>query len=376
MTNRRHFMKSALAATALFSTTEWNWARAQDVNTFIHDEFAVWGRDSLVCRTSLRDQRTTEILIPGFKAHGFMKNPLNKNQIITVEKWRSRLVKVDFVHQKNTKMVFCEKNRRFYGHTCLLPDNKSFAVITADNDSKIAYFSVYDIESLVRIEDHPIGRGTAHEIGRLPDNQSYVIAMTGWIPVYVEGSPINFKKDGLSSLIYFDYSTKTVKNQQYLYNEFTTISHLKVCANGSVVAVSDFFNAFYSEIGVGSIFKSKLNDKLRQIDLPENVSTGLKGELLSIEVNEAQGVFAVTCPAANKTLVLNIESGHVVAVIPTNTYGIGWSTDYKSLYLLNRDTHYKKEVRCEIPQSPSPLFNIKQFSDQVARPSSHILIYA
>lgn len=373
MITRRNFIRnSTLAASTFgFGITALATALGTKSTPLQTNEFVVWSSGNKVFRKNLKNGIIQSVTTDLY-AHSFMEVPNEPNQIITLEKWRSRLLKIDFSSDDKNKKIVAPFDRRFYGHATVLPDKKCFATIMVNHFTGKTYLCYYSIKDLQLIEEFEIGEGGAHEIGVLPDQKNLVIAMTGWTPIYDYSKPLDFKRIGNSKLVFFNLEKKEVIEEQILHDPRRSLAHLKVGNDGAIYALSDFMQSHLKNLGHGGVYYTLPSGQLSAFEIPLAVAKELRGEFLSLAINSQKQLLAVTNPNGGKILVFNLQTKTLQHTISSNSNGVSWSQDGERLFLSERIVDGPQPLASRAIFDPKLPFSVSFVSDPSRATSSHI----
>lgn len=324
---RRGFLKQSLFFGSSFLLPSFVISSEKKIYSQIEDGFVYYGIGIDVFRFDTISRRI-EMIECGIRAHSFLQLP-GFHRILAIEKWRKRAVVVDFSRKKIEKTLVAKENRHFYGHACLSLDKTTIYTIQVDHKTGISFLVRLDSQSLEIEQEYPLILGGAHELAFLPDGKTLAIAATGWRPIY-ESVPLDFSRVDFSRVLFFDIEKNRIIQEKILKDSFLSFAHLKVTASGRVILISDIMHSFWSRKLHGRIYDTSLNDEI--FTWPIDDKLALRGELLSLEINERSGLVAVTNPIGSKTIIFSLDKKQVIDHFQTDSRSVCISSNGKSIF--------------------------------------------
>jgi hypothetical protein len=254
------------------------------------------------------------------RAHSFLAFPGHSELILSIEKWRKKICIVDFKTRKIKQMRVAAEDRFVYGHACFSPDGNSIYTIEVDHKTGFTYLVCLESKTLVKTSEFALSHGGAHELAFLPDTSILVVASTGWVPDY-QSIPLAFHRESYSGLIFFDTKLNRIVSEKILRDPFLSLAHLKVTNSHDVITISDIMHPFLSDKIHGKIYSARIDQDFQEWKIPQEIK--LKGELLSIEINEKKDLIGVTNPLGRKTLVFSLSKRESLYTLETDSKGVG-----------------------------------------------------
>ena len=378
---RREFIGQSLTLLCASSVSQFTHA----FNNYSKDSavsktpYVVWAEGTVICRKNLNTGLVQKQYI-GAACHGILPVPGKPHQFFTIEKWRRRLVRMDFENPANIQKYIAHQSFRFYGHAAILPDQKHIIVLTVNSFSKNAHLMTFEIDTLKLVDDYIIGVGGGHEMSLLPDNRFLVVAMTGWSPnLNYDNKPTNnYTRIGNSNLTFVDLISRRVVEVQELKDDRISLAHLKVLDDGRIYAISDIMHDHFNRLGAGGVHFTKMGSRIQNLQIPTEDFLQLKGEFLSVDVNINSNIVAATNPYGKKIAFFDAKNNNsFIGLANCSANGLCWNKDGTILYTYENNRHdgydpilQKKEI-----VSPHDSFSIVQVRDRAEQSSSHMYYY-
>jgi hypothetical protein len=263
----------------------------------------VTGSMDSVYRVDLATQATKGILT-GFCAHSFIADPENSEQVWAVEKWGSQAAMLDFSTGTVLQRLTCPAHTAFYGHGAYGPDRRTLFLTRLDLETGAGHVIGFDAEEARQVADYRIAPGFLHQCSLLPDG--HMLTASSGIRTTLGMQPRQGPRVAPSSLIRFDPVNGKIVNEIRCGDDEHIVSHFAVAADGSVIAASSTIPA--SQAPHGNIYQGRIDgDALTPLALPKDVAARARGEILSIALDEAKGVAALTNPMGQLILLLDLR---------------------------------------------------------------------
>ncbi|MBU6235614.1 MAG: DUF1513 domain-containing protein [Alphaproteobacteria bacterium] len=256
------------------------------------------------------DVKTVDI---GFSAHSFVQHPTNPKKFIAIEKWGANSAEVDFGTGTQRPIRHGkDEMTQYYGHGFYHEAKKAIFITRVDITSGRGFLSGYNPDTYEIMYDYPVTPGGLHECHRMADG-TYMVACSG-VKTHNFLPPIYGDKFGPSSLVKVDVDNDgKVLGELPIHDDFI-IGHFGLTKKNQVLALS---TASYKDTNLpGNLYYSPdCIEPLKKIEIPAEVAKNLKGEMLSVALNEKEDLAAVTNPMGKTVLLINMENGTLVEAI-------------------------------------------------------------
>lgn len=301
-------------------------------------------------------------------AHSFQVYPGEEHIVMGVSKFGTHLSVVDFKNSKIIKSINPKGNRKFYGHTCWAPDGNYFYSTQVDSLTGATFLVLYDKKNLKSVNEYQFSKGGAHDLAFLPDSKTLAITTSGIIFSNYKNKRIGTRVDH-SKLIFFDSEKGSVVDEKTLSDQSQFFGHLKIGSNGRVYLISSVFENFKGshKASAGMVFDTALNDPVTTWEIPTNIRKKLRGELLSIELNESIDRLAVSNPTGGQVMLFSLKDRKFLSAIDNATTGLAWDQESNILYGAHRqETSVKSADQSRV--------HFRELSGDRINASAHFLI--
>lgn len=353
--SRRDFLKYVMALSTAGSTISPLRAMAA---ASISQECIVVGSLNKAIFANLTSQKTKEIDL-GFQAHTFIRHPNYPSRYIGMEKWGPHAAVVDF-HTEKVTPISSDGNNWFYGHGQYIEEKGMFYLARVSIETGKGYYVAYDPETYKPGEEVYVTPGGLHDCHRVAD-KTLAIATSG-IKANEVGDPRKGTRVTKSSLAFVDIAGKgDVVRELTIDDDQQVIGHFQVTKHGKIIALSgplrqmevgDMRTA--SKDNSGYVYISKDGkEPLKLLDWGYQLNRQIKGEILSVALNDDHTRAVVTNPLAGNIILIDLVNDKVIASIDAPFRGIVWDSELKGYVGSERDLvwidpDFKKMTRLPI----------------------------
>ncbi len=292
-------------------------------------EYLVVGSFTKAVRANLTQQTVKQLEI-GFLAHSLLRHPKYPHRYLAMEKWGPNAAMVDFETDEVRKIPSGNKYS-FYGHGRYVPEKNAFYVARVSVETGKGYLVAYDPETYEVKESIHVCMGGLHECRRMPDN-TYAVTNSG-IKADDYGDPRKGHRVEPSALTFVDIvgGGKVVK-QLPIEDDQQIIGHFEVTKHGQIIALTSPSRQFLgqdmrtaSRHNSGYVYFSPDGKQpLKIMDWGHRLQTQIKGEILSVALNEDHTQAAVTNPLAGNVVLIDMEKQSVIRSLDAPFRGIVW----------------------------------------------------
>ncbi len=266
--------------------------------------------------------RQVNVSIP-FRGHDVLLHPLKLNTLLVIGRRPAiQFCEVNIIEQAVSQTVSSDSGLHFYGHACFSHDGK--IIFTTENDYEQARGLIVirksdDYKVLSSFDSNGIG---PHDIKLLSDSKTLVIANGG-----IETHPdllrkklnINSMKPNLS---YFDSTNGDLLEQYTLDNHLSSIRHLAVSKNDTVVAALQYQGKHSQPVPLVATHKPG-QSKLKYSYVDQKNLKRMNYYTASASFNRDGSIYAVTCPKGNLVTFWETQSNSLVSSIDLHKpYGV------------------------------------------------------
>jgi len=334
-TSRREFLVglsllSAAGLTGSFPVI----ARAAEIPD---NRYLMVGSGTSICAINLKNRQVHSVPV-GFLGHGFVQNPLRPERVWAIEKWGRAAVEIDFKKGEVSQRMTCPETAAYFGHGFFAPEGNVLYIVQTDLLTGLGHLIGYDNGTFAQVRDYQVTPGALHDCHLLPDQTFLVVSHGSTMTI---GPNKEHKYQPMlenSSLMRFDPRTNKVVDKKSIEDKDQILAHFAVTQNGSLIAIglprpetdptlpTDPLNPGNVDLKHGgAVYFGGLDEPgLRRVVLPDDVKVKLRGEVLSIAVDEAAHLAAVTNPASKTVLFIDLTNGIYIGQIGADAYGISY----------------------------------------------------
>lgn len=243
----------------------------------------------------------------GFLGHGFTPRIDKPHIVLITEKHGQGCCEVDLLQGKILRRVKTVGGREFYGHSSFSPDGKLWYCTEAEtgDGSYHGVLAVRDADSLeLRDKTFPTHGVAPHDCILIDDGATLVITNGG--------GPLD-RDDELPCVAYVDVKTGEARRVLKFSNRKINAGHIAMTSRGELVCVSapreGIPNGDPDYLGAIS-FYDPAKDAVTTAEDP--VRAKMKGETLSVAINEKTMIVGATNPAGNIVTFWDFRSGKLV----------------------------------------------------------------
>lgn len=243
----------------------------------------------------------------GFLGHGFTPRIDKPHVVLITEKHGQGCCEVDLLQGRILRRVKTVAGREFYGHSSFSPDGKLWYCTEADtgDGSYHGVLAVRDADSLeLRDEAFPTHGVAPHDCILIDDGATLVITNGG--------GPLDHDNE-LPCVAYVDVKTGEKRRLLTFKDKRINAGHIAMTSRGELVCVSAPREGIPSSdpAFLGAIsFYDPARDTVTTAEDP--VRAKMKGETLSVAINEKTMIVGATNPAGNIVTFWDFLSGKLV----------------------------------------------------------------
>lgn len=243
----------------------------------------------------------------GFWGHGFTPRIDKPHVVLLTEKHGQGCCEVDLLQRKVLRRVKTVAGREFYGHSAFSPDGKLWYCTEAEtgDESYHGVLAVRDADSLeLRDETFPTHGVAPHDCILIDDGDTLVIT---------NGGGRLERDDELPCVAYVDVKSGEKRRLLQFKDKRINAGHIAMTSRGELVCVSapreGIPTSDPSHLGAIS-FYDPAKDAVTTADDP--IRARMKGETLSVAINEKTMVVGATNPAGHIVTFWDFRSGKLV----------------------------------------------------------------
>jgi|GEM_PF-5160931 len=256
-----------------------------------------------------------------FHPHSFMQHPKHPMKFIGIEKWGPNAVEVDF-ESKAVRPLDKSDDWHYYGHGIF--DKKKNAIFMTRVDLKTGHGHLigFDPDTYEIVENYQVAPGGLHECHALPGRQ-VMFASSGIRAADYDMPQIGQRMES-TGLVIVDIDTGKVEQKMFAHDEDQIIGHFAVTRTGALLALAGP-RPLQEKVPAGHLYYSPGRDTpLRALVWPEDAAKAIRGEMLSVALNDDHTRAAVTNPAGNRVALVDMSKGEILKVMEENWSGVAF----------------------------------------------------
>lgn len=227
---------------------------------------------------------TVSLVDMDFLSHGIHQHPVNPERIAIFQKKGPYACELDLAKQSVTRRIATEKSRHFYGHGAWSGDGKTLYCTEAYLDSRDGIIAVRNADTLDTLGEFPSYGKEPHEC-KLIDGGKVMVVTNG-------GGKLG---GDVPNVAYIDVGSQKLLERIPMTNHRINTGHLSIARDGSLVVVSAPRTGL-SKTDFGGVSIRPAGLELESLTRPEEVTSAMVGEALSVVIADDVGVAAVTHP--------------------------------------------------------------------------------
>ncbi len=311
MTDRRSFLLGCLAASAVPHAT---WA-ATGATAFL--SAGKIGEDYVLCGLSRAGDVTFEIPIPT-RGHAAAAHPTRPEAVAFARRPGTFAMVLDCATGDVIANLSAARGRHFYGHGVFSQEGRTLFTTENDYDAARGVVGVWDTATYTRIDEFDSGGVGPHDIKRLPNSGTLVVANGG-----IETHP-DSGRDKLnipvmeSNLAYLENGTVTETVTLGRTHQYASIRHLSVARDGTVTFGMQWEGGTPSPALVGTHLSGNAPALM---SLSDTDLAAMSGYVASIAFSGDDRFVGVTCPRGGLVQTYDTHTGRLAVTHPADDIG-------------------------------------------------------
>lgn len=255
-----------------------------------------------------------------FHPHSFMQHPNHPMKFIGIEKWGPNAAEVDF-ETRQVRALDKSDTWHYYGHG-IYDEKKNAIFITRVNKSTgLGHLIGFDPDTYAVVEDYQVAAGGLHECHALPGRQ--VMFASSGIRAADYSMPQLGPRMESTALVIADIDTGKVVQALYAHDEDQIIGHFAVTKTGALLALAGPTPT--GKAKAGHLYYSPGRDTpLKALVWPQDAAQAIKGEMLSVALNDDHTRAAVTNPAGKCVALVDMTKGEIIRVMEEDWNGVAF----------------------------------------------------
>lgn len=255
-----------------------------------------------------------------FLGHGLAFNPTRAGHAVVFEKRGKGACEVDLHSGRMLRDIPTAQHRQFYGHGAYSPDGKVlYAAETITHGGYEGVIMMRDADTMEELGEFPSYGARPHDCQILADGKTMIITNGGGLVTEQEKG----------SVTYVDIETQQLIKKITIDNKDFNAGHVAVAENGDIAVVSAPREGMNSKRN-GGVTIGGINRPLKTATGPSNILNKMRGETLSVCIDDSNRTAAATTPDAGRITFWDLDTGELKHTIKVaHPRGVTLSRDKK-----------------------------------------------
>lgn len=331
--SRRHFLQSLSAVAALsgFGLAITGPAELLAATLSAPVGRYVVGAENYLVSYNLATGHLAKIDI-GFDMHSASPHATDADLVWALGKLGFKGALVDLRRERVLASFDVPSGMIFYGHCAHDARRNTLHAACMDITARDGHLVSYDLNTLKVTQTDRICSGPLHDTQLLPDGNLLVATIDMERINPEQEAPYDFKqahnfwKPLGSAVTWLDGDTRKVIKRNAVADLTQAITHMHLLPTGGVIAVA----APWGDIRAGAFYHTPDVDKpLQQVRLPKKVQDKVDYEFLSVAIDTANNVAAVTNPVGALTVFIDSRTGRYLGQVSYRHFDVAYDATAK-----------------------------------------------
>lgn len=270
-------------------------------------------------------ERVLEIGLP-FLPHAFVADPIVPHRVVTFEKWGRYLAEIDLNAMVVLRVTQTRPGVRFFGHGA---HSGQYIYATQMDDNRgrglVAVMEAGNHKHVQEIETQGV---FPHDCQWVPDSHTLVVVNSRTVRV------ANKNSKNFSSLVWLNVETGQCQKQIFIETREFGYAHFVRSAEGTMLLSGSYDTKLTGSQPLLSTIHA--DGSVRAFDLSDH---SLRGEALSLYLNETDNLVLATFPRSSLIQVWNYATGEFIRQIKVGEpRGLAYSTEKNKLLVSSAQT--------------------------------------
>ncbi|MET0553897.1 MAG: DUF1513 domain-containing protein [Vicinamibacteria bacterium] len=254
----------------------------------------------VLCVFDLDADRSRAISMDFF-GHGLVFHPTDRNRVVVFEKKGPGACEIDLAAGRVTRPITTPPERAFYGHGAFSRDGQVLFATENHLQTRNGLIAIRDARTHQPLGEFPTHGQSPHDCHLVDDGKTLVITNGG--------GPQD--SDALPSVTFVDVASTKLLERLTFTTPRINAGHLALSAQRDVVAISAPREGMARD-ALGGVTIRTGRGPFETMDRPQEVVGRMAGESLSLCIDEARRVVAVTNPDGNIVTFWDLDGKRLV----------------------------------------------------------------
>jgi uncharacterized protein len=265
-------------------------------------------------------QKETQLVDLDFLAHGIIIDPGDKKRLITFEKNGYGAAEINLNDHTVTAKIATSSDKYFNGHGAFNASGDTFFCTETYLNNHNGIVAIRSGKNLETLGEFPAYGENPHECKLIDDGAILVVTNAGSASI----------DKSQPSVTYIDVQTQQLIERVTLTNKQLNTGHIGIATDGSLIVASAPREGL-EQTHTGGVSIRSGKQAMLSMTRPEMVIRQIKGEALSVAIDNKHKIAAVTHPDGNLVTFWSIDKRELLkAVSVPQPRGVTLSLDEKS----------------------------------------------
>jgi uncharacterized protein len=267
-------------------------------------------------------QRVSGTVNLPFLPHSFAAHPAMPHRVVTFEKWGKHMAEVDLLMQSVVRVTRAPQGRRFFGHGAHA--GQYIYATQMDDERGRGLVAVLDGADHSVLHEYETQGAFPHDCQLQGDGTTLLLVNSR------SHAGVNATPDNRSSLVWLDMRRGKCLKQQYIGGGTYGYAHF-VCTADEYIVLSGSHNlANGRSAPLLAIIRPDGSELI--LDVAAAAAETLRGEVLSLHIDEHASELFATLPNANRLQVWNYRKAELLRQFKiAEPRGLAYSEEFKSV---------------------------------------------
>lgn len=290
----------------------------------------------------------------GFVAHSFMLNPLDADELWTIQKYNARngsyksvysTIGINMKQGRVTRRINAPEYSEYRGHGFFMPGTDTLFIGRVDKTTQFCHLTGYDVRSGKVLEDYKIAKCGIHDVQVMQDGTA-LAAISGAFHSSSKNddgtyTPFMERTDN-GAICRVDMNNGKILSRSVIADDEQLVGHFQQLTNKKIIAVSRSVAAdLKQESGPsGRIFFGNEGEELKALTLPQTREEKQKpGEMFSIAIHANERKFVVSDYVNEVVFMFDAKTGECTGRKKLDVYALYYDAPTERFIVCGRSVH-------------------------------------
>lgn len=267
-----------------------------------------------------RARPSAEPIPTTFLPHGFAFHPSRPELVAAFEKHGPGACEVDLVERRVIRAVPTAASRSFYGHGAYAADGSVLYAAETVREGRAGVLVIRDAGTLAELGELPTFGRAPHDCTLVDNGAVMVVAHGG-------GALDDASPEAAPCVTWIELASGKLLERMTLASPRFNAGHVALGAGGDLALVSAPRDGLDPTRSLGALTLRRAGGRARTVDAPRQVIERMKGETLSVLLDEARGLVAATNPTGDLVSFWRMDGACIGGMSTRAPRGVALSLD-------------------------------------------------